>query len=462
MLTRIEIDGFKSFSGLKLDLQPFTVIAGPNASGKSNFFDALRFLSRLATMDLAQALRGVRGDPSELFRREADGTSADRMRFAVEMLVNKEVVDEFGKTTALRHTRLRYEVELERRHEELAGGERVFVKRESARPLMKKDDRWLRQRPAPSRAFELAYALYSTGGGRSPFLETKEDRFQINQDGVQGRPRPSHIPKERAVATVLSSIRRADEFPHLYALRQELESLTFLQLEAAAEREPSDALDSDELEPDGSNLARVLARIESETRTAERPHGDLADIRNQLGLLIPGVRDIAIERDTFAGRYRLLVSMTDQATFSSRVLSDGTLRVLALLTFLNDRKRKSVLLFEEPENGIHEDRLVQLVALLKEATTDITADPVDGFGERHFQIIVNTHSPIVLENTDDTQLVLVDVVTVIDPVAKRASRRSRMRTGVKDQAEMELADRETTLTRMEADRVLRRGSEHAA
>lgn len=459
MLTRIEIDGFKSFSDLKLDLQPFTVIAGPNASGKSNFFDALRFLSQLATTDLAEALRRVRGDPSELFRREQDGTSAAQMRFAVEALLEPQVVDAFGERRELRYTRIRYEVEIEKRLEEPSGVERLFVKREDARPLSRKHDGWLVRCPKPHKDFVKAHAHYAGGGGRSPFLETVADKFLANQDGVQGRPRPFPISKERATATVLSRMTTAIEFPHLFALRQELENLMFLQLEAAAEREPSDSLDSDELKPDGSNLARVLARIESETRTGERPHGDLSEIRNQLGLLIPGVRDISVEHDTYAGRYRLFLSMRDQPTFSSRVLSDGTLRVLALLTFLNDRRRKSTLLFEEPENGIHEDRLVQLVRLLRESTTDVTSDEA---GERLFQIIVNTHSPIVLANTKDWELVLVDVVTTVDPVTGKTSRRSRMRTGVKDQAEMNLADRETTLSRLEADRILRRGAERAA
>ena len=34
MITRIEIDGFKSFEGFELALNPFAVILGPNASGK--------------------------------------------------------------------------------------------------------------------------------------------------------------------------------------------------------------------------------------------------------------------------------------------------------------------------------------------------------------------------------------------------------------------------------------------
>ena len=47
MLTRIEIDGFKSFEDLDVSLEPFTAIVGTNAAGKSNLFDAIQLLSAL-------------------------------------------------------------------------------------------------------------------------------------------------------------------------------------------------------------------------------------------------------------------------------------------------------------------------------------------------------------------------------------------------------------------------------
>ncbi len=60
MLTRVEIDGFKTFEDFSLDLRPLTAIVGPNASGKSNLFDALRFLSLLAQYDIRTAMQGLR------------------------------------------------------------------------------------------------------------------------------------------------------------------------------------------------------------------------------------------------------------------------------------------------------------------------------------------------------------------------------------------------------------------
>src|SRR5262245_18065296 len=48
MLKRIELTNFKSFARQGVELAPFTLLVGPNASGKSNLLDALRFLQGTA------------------------------------------------------------------------------------------------------------------------------------------------------------------------------------------------------------------------------------------------------------------------------------------------------------------------------------------------------------------------------------------------------------------------------
>ena len=47
MITYIKINGFKSFHNFEMEFAPFTVIAGANASGKSNLFDALRQMDKM-------------------------------------------------------------------------------------------------------------------------------------------------------------------------------------------------------------------------------------------------------------------------------------------------------------------------------------------------------------------------------------------------------------------------------
>lgn len=117
MLTRIEVDGFKTFEGFGLEVGPFVVVLGPNASGKSNLFDAVRLLSHLAGTDHRTAVKGLRGEPHELFRRQTDGSPGTRMTFAVEVLLDPEVRDPWGATVQIAHSRVRYEVEIARRED---------------------------------------------------------------------------------------------------------------------------------------------------------------------------------------------------------------------------------------------------------------------------------------------------------------------------------------------------------
>ena len=53
MLTRLQVKGFKNLFDVSVDFGPFTCIMGANAVGKSNVFDAIELLSRLAAGPVA-------------------------------------------------------------------------------------------------------------------------------------------------------------------------------------------------------------------------------------------------------------------------------------------------------------------------------------------------------------------------------------------------------------------------
>lgn len=421
MLTRLEIDGFKTFSRFVIDVGPFLVILGPNSSGKSNLFDAIRLLSRLATTDLRSAVKGLRGEAYELFRRMPDGSLSERMKFAVEVLLDPEVRDPWGATVRISHSRMRYEMELERRRDD-RGIERLIVTHEQARPILGRDDTWRPGGRPPSGDFRNVYMKY---GRRTSWLETVRSdgkrSFEIHQDGSAGRTRSA----EAAEATVLSSFTSA-EFPHLYALREELRSWRFLQLDPIALRRPSPTTASDELEPDGSNLATVLARLQAETKTDKRPKGVLGDVAADLAALVPGVVDLAVAEDEWNREYRIDLTMRDGVPFSSRVISDGTLRVLALLTLLHDPKHRGLVCFEEPENGVHPVRLKTIIARLRELTTDPHAKDVDD-KEPLTQMLMNSHSPVVLSCLADGEMLFADLVSEVDPGERTITRKTRMR-----------------------------------
>src|SRR4051812_3485570 len=95
MLTRIEIDGFRTFERVIVDFGPLTALVGPNAAGKSNLLDAIELLSRLAGMDVASAAAGLRGSPQDLFH-SLQGTDPTRIWLAVDLLLAPVVEDAWG------------------------------------------------------------------------------------------------------------------------------------------------------------------------------------------------------------------------------------------------------------------------------------------------------------------------------------------------------------------------------
>ncbi len=389
VLTRIEIDGFKTFRGFELDLQPLTVIAGANASGKSNLFDAIQFLARLAESDLRSAARSLRGEPHELFHRAPDGSSVDQIRLAAEVLVEPTVKDPWGEVHELSHTRLRYEVTLERRVDR--GLERLYVAREAARLIRASKDRWA----TPFKRSELIGPRLRYKR-RNDLLETRfEDgdaQFLISHDGHAGRMRPAVA----AEATVLSSITSA-EFAHLYALREELRSWRFLQLDPAELRGPVDQHAPPRLEPSGWNLAAVLARIRAETSSDEDTEGQLTDLSADLAHLVPGITGVRVREDTAERQWQLLIRTRDGGEYSSRVASDGTLRLIALLTALSDPRFGGLVCFEEPENGVHPGRIRPLMEHLRSLVTGDGALDDDADAPL-LQLVLTTHSPVVVSS----------------------------------------------------------------
>jgi predicted ATPase len=443
MLTRLEIAGFKTFSEFSLDLMPLTVITGPNAVGKSNLFDALRLLSRaVSEPDLAQAFSGLRGRPAEQFRMPAGEGPMPHIRIAVECLLDPEIEDAFGTRETLTHTRLRYELRILRRHDASLGVERLFVDHEAAYPIRRSDDRWSK---AASKRFPHIKERVRNAVRRTAFLETDTGSTPksiiARQDGVQGRPRP--LPAERTSATYLSTVNDAKGSPHLYALRRSLADILFLHADPVAERKPADHNAPTELAPDAGNLAAVLHRIKMQTRSEERPNGALADVSSDLANLVPGVARIDAFSNDQARECEVVARLRDGQEFSSPVLSDGTLRMLALVTVANDPSRPGTFCFEEPENGVTGPRVDSLLALLR--------DTVDDPGPKLFQVLMNSHSPWVLNALRDDEVVVADMRTVVGP-SGQPQRRTRMRGR---DSQLFSSEPESRISKLEADELLR-------
>lgn len=383
MITRIELDGFKTFRAFKLDLEPLQVIVGPNAAGKSNLFDALILLSHLADTDLRTAFQRMRGDAGELFTIHTDGAREMRMKLAAEMLVEPKIVDSWGAEAELKYTRLRYDLTIIRQTDN-KGLERLYVEHESLTLIQRGIDRWAKRQGLDAQY----HWLPRVTGGRAPFISTEVEQGAatvfLHQDGRSGRKGSVAARMER---TVLSGVPNT-EFPHAFAVRNEMRSWRFLQLNPEILRQPSSMVGAQIMRADGGNLPGALARLE-----AYDPYL-LNDIGRDLGNLVPGIVTVEVESDRTHDEYVIWAVTQDGRRFSSRVLSDGTLRMLALVVLKNDPDHRGVVLFEEPENGVHPYRLKNIARLMGQLATDFTNSDEVELPLRQF--LCNTHSPVFI------------------------------------------------------------------
>jgi len=422
MITRIEIDGFKTFDNFKIELSPFVVIAGANGSGKSNLFDAILLLSRLAETDLKSAFQEQRGEARELFTQYSDGSYANKMRFQIDVLVDKKVKDSWGSEKSLKYTRLRYTLEISR-DKDKKGLERLYINKEELLPIKKATDKWYKHYMSTQSALWIP----KTPGGRNvAYINTEPDQnnqiptIYLRQDGTRGG-KPSRA--DEVEQTVLSGVANT-EFPHAFAMREEMRAWNLLQLNPVELRKSSPRLAKDLIGADGSNLPAALARMKAEDSLITQ------DISREINNLLPGITEIEVEEDIRSDQYLLISKSSDGRTFSARVLSEGTLRILALLVLKLDFQHKGVLCFEEPENGIHPFRLENMITLLRELATDFKNK--EEFPLR--QIIVNTHSPVLVSQLFKNKAVDCNMLyatlssksSKVDPQKKQALRFTNM------------------------------------
>lgn len=386
MITYIKIDGFKSFHNFEMTFTPFTVVAGANAAGKSNLFDALRLLSSLVETDKIQkAFLEQRGDLLELFTHYEDHDIAETMSFAVEMLVNPIVTDSWGATVSLKYTRLRYEVTL-RRFTNTLNMDDIEVVSEKLETIKHDSDRWIKILPVETADFWRPKVI--TGKRQQPYMTTEiyNDTMTVivPQDGSQGKKR--YYPLNHATRTVISSFDSVD-FRHILAVKEEMRSWRFLELNPEDLRSPTKKTSgADIISQTGKNLAAALYRIKQENPVI------LKLIAHKLQSFIPNFNHLDVIDDKENKQYVIVLKDVGGKEYTSRVLSEGTMRVLALCILLHDPQHKGLLCFEEPENGIHPFRIKAMAQLLKDLSTD--------FEEKEpflRQVIINTHSTVFVQ-----------------------------------------------------------------
>ena len=387
MITYIKINGFKSFHNFEMEFTPFTVIAGTNASGKSNLFDAFMLLSRLADKDLITAFSEQRGTQKELFTQYDEDNYATEIEFIVEMLLNRTIKDTWGGNEELNHTRLRYHLIIERKKQDL-DIDALFIKHESLEKIKPEDDKWIKN-ILPKNLKDLAQSRRA-GGSPKPYIQTESEgntiAIKIRQDGKQGgKASPANAVKQ----TVLSSANSVD-FKHVFATKTEMINWRFLQFNPEDLREPTKKHTGwDTITPSGKNLAGTLYRIQQNDTYS------LKEISRKLQVFLPNFIEVAVIDDVAYNQFVIKIKDKDKKEYTSRVLSEGTLRILALCILEHDDKHTGLLCFEEPENGLNPFRIKDMILLLKGLSTDFFDEQLP-----LRQVIINTHSPVLIGNID--------------------------------------------------------------
>jgi predicted ATPase len=412
MLTRLKVSGFKNLLDVDLSIGPFTCIAGGNAVGKSNLFDAIMFLSALADRPLIEAAMIVRdeggraADVRTLFHSNPTGFG-ERIRLEAEMIVAPEGFDDLGQHAKASITFLRYAVELTYKPSGLDNLRPGIQLTSEVLEHINLGDAW-KHLPFPH---NLSWRRSVVLGRRtSPFISTvagpEDNTIRLHQEGSGGRTRAvlaASLPR-----TVLSTVNAA-ESPTAVLVRREMQSWRLLQLEPTALRAPDSFTAPTHVASDGSHIPATLYSLARRGSVPTDPTKDVdvyARISNRLSELVDDVRNVRVDRDDTRELLTLYVLGKDGTAHPARSLSDGTLRFLALAVLEADPGARGVLCFEEPENGIHPERMVAMIELLR----DLAVDPFEPVGPDNplRQVIINTHSPTVVAEVPDDSLLLAE------------------------------------------------------
>lgn len=368
LISRLKMANFKSFKDETLHVGPFTVIAGANASGKSNIRDAFRLLHGVGRgYSLADILGGKYGPGGQIEWRPIRGAPNEIVRFGKKR-ASLEVSFGGSWRTSYSLTVAAGEV----------GPEGFVVKEE-----------WLG-----------SYGnVYTTHPGASDPVGNQDDdhHLLVRMAKANSQRKYGHRVAVRSNQPALTQITEHDKVLRRHkgiaqSVAETLADMRFLDLSPEHMRNPSFPGQS-VLGDSGENLPTVLKSIWEDPKLQQT-------LRDWLRELTPmDVANFEFLDDPTSGRIQLVIVEADGRRVSGYAASDGTLRFLAMLAALLGPGRPRLYFFEEIDNGIHPSRLHLLVELIEKQTA-----------AGDIQVITTTHSPQLLSMLSDDAFKYASVV----------------------------------------------------
>lgn len=376
IVTRTEALGYRSLRYLSQDLGAFHVLVGPNASGKSTFLDVVAFVGDILRGGLETAVQGDSRLGVPLRAPDAQQLTwlrqGGRIELAVEIGIPAELKQRLPNGGA---SRCRYEVAIDCTGPLRLASESLWLKPTDSSPDPLETQRTLFPglRPAPDHLVRPARAFPPRGWKKVVSRGEVPERATFSSE-TSGWEQPFRLGPEK---TALASLPEDEErFPVATWCRKFLgEGVQRLALSSDEMRRPSPPGRARTYLPDGSNLPHVISGFQTEA--PERFHEWVRHVREAL----PDIETISTrEREEDRHRY-LVLRYANGLEAPSWLVSDGTLRLLALTLLAYLPNLTGLYLIEEPENGIH-PRAVETVF---QSLSSV-------YGA---QVLLATHSPIV-------------------------------------------------------------------
>lgn len=371
MISELKIRNFKSLESVDLKLGHFNLLVGANASGKSNFLDALRFLQGVGRgLSISEILNGkpqlsetsrwdgIRGGSEFVTFRDRDGKQSDYLdldlRISRGPMSLRDGIDD--------HYRLRFSSRgdvIEISDEFLALGN------DSDEVITSKKRAWLAEKWAvtsPSTAQRL---------GVTTLLSYLTANAAIDEKSIaEGCLRVD-------VTHILSGIRmNYDSLAVLYLSRL-LADMQFLNLEPSLLSKYSATSPTPRMGEQGDGFAGLIKYLEGQA-------SDLAALTEWLKELRPDEVESLYTVKAPAGEYMAAIKEGGRE-FLAPVLSEGTLRFIALAASFFQPSMPKVLVIEEIEKGLHPSRLRLLLELMRSQSKRTGT-----------QVFATTHSPTLL------------------------------------------------------------------
>lgn len=342
-IRRVRLRNYKSIVDCDVELRRFTILVGRNGSGKSNFLDAISFLSDSLNTSLRHAVE-TRGRFRSLLPQSDEKTEA-----AIELLVSFHLPQ--GQ-------RVDYEITVANQEGDPFNRLEQLVVHES----------------------NVTRAIFKSVGGK--LASEVHDLSKLK------------IPNDSLALSLFS------EDPIASGLIEALRQYRVYDPQPNRMRRPVD-IDDAILDHDGTNAASVMLRLqEVDDVRAHRLQDFLSaaiDDFNAIRLSANSRRSPDID-SAYEAYLSFVLDKDRKRVFSNREVSDGTLRAFAVFLAAMQRRRNGtampVIGIEEPEIGLHPAACAAMMEGLREAS--LTS-----------QILMTTHSPDTLDGLGEEDVLLV-------------------------------------------------------